>query len=105
MRPNVTVESRPTEAMVALRIFIQACPNKWSAVWLERIGSARPCTRGPCTGSAASRPAVQAAGCHLGGWRRELLELLGRYDVAVVRISAEKLDREFANEVKRNSPT
>jgi hypothetical protein len=39
----------------------------------------------------------------LGRW--ELLELIGRYDVPAVRISAEELDRELATEVKRNGTT
>ena len=34
--------------------------------------------------------------------RWELLELMGRYDVPAVRMSAEELDRELAIEVKRN---
>jgi hypothetical protein len=38
----------------------------------------------------------------LGVARWELLELMGRYDVPVVRMSAEELDRELATEVKRN---
>jgi len=38
----------------------------------------------------------------LGLARRELLELMGRYDVPAVRMGAEELDRELATEVKRN---
>ncbi len=34
--------------------------------------------------------------------RWELLELMGRYDVPAVRMTAEELDRELAVEVKRN---
>lgn len=34
--------------------------------------------------------------------RWELLELMGRYDVPAVRMTAEELDRELATEVKRN---
>lgn len=37
--------------------------------------------------------------------RWELLELMGRYDVPAVRMSADELDRELSTEVKRNSPT
>jgi hypothetical protein len=37
--------------------------------------------------------------------RWELLELMGRYDVSAVRMSAEELDRELATEVKRNGST
>jgi hypothetical protein len=37
--------------------------------------------------------------------RWELLELMGRYDVPAVRMSAEELDRELATEVKRNGST
>jgi hypothetical protein len=44
---------------------------------------------------------VQAPGI-LGVARWELLELMGRYDVAAVRMSTEALDRELASEVKRN---
>jgi len=38
----------------------------------------------------------------LGLAGRELLELMGRYDVPAVRMGAEELDRELATEVKRN---
>ncbi|MGH7780535.1 MAG: UPF0175 family protein [Candidatus Binataceae bacterium] len=38
----------------------------------------------------------------LGLARWELLELTGRYDVPVVRMSSEELDRELATEVKRS---
>jgi len=41
----------------------------------------------------------------LGLARGELLELIGRYDVPAVRITAEELDRELATEVKRNGAT
>jgi hypothetical protein len=34
--------------------------------------------------------------------RWELLQLMGRYDVPAVRMSAEELDRELATEIKRN---
>jgi hypothetical protein len=44
---------------------------------------------------------AQAAGI-LGVARWELLELMGRYDVAAIRMSTEELDRELATEVKRN---
>jgi uncharacterized protein UPF0175 len=37
--------------------------------------------------------------------RWELLELMGRYDVPAVRMSAEELDRELAAEVGRNGIT
>ena len=37
--------------------------------------------------------------------RWELLELMGRYDVPAVRMTAEELDRELATEVKRNGST
>jgi uncharacterized protein UPF0175 len=37
--------------------------------------------------------------------RWELLELMGRYDVPAVRMSAAELDRELATEVKRNGST
>ena len=37
--------------------------------------------------------------------RWELLELMGRYDVPAVRMSAAELDRELATEVKRNGNT
>jgi Uncharacterised protein family (UPF0175) len=37
--------------------------------------------------------------------RRELLDLMGRYDVPAVRMTAEELDRELATEVKRNGTT
>ena len=37
--------------------------------------------------------------------RWELLELMGRYDVPAVRMSAEELDHELATEVKRNGTT
>jgi hypothetical protein len=37
--------------------------------------------------------------------RWELLELMGRYDVPAVRMTAEELDRELATEVKRNGTT
>ena len=37
--------------------------------------------------------------------RWELLELMGRYDVPAVRMSAEEMDRELAAEVKRNGTT
>lgn len=43
---------------------------------------------------------AQAAGI-LGVARWELLELMGRYDVAAIRMSTEELDRELATEVKR----
>lgn len=41
----------------------------------------------------------------LGLTRWELLELMGRYDVPAVRMSAEELDRELATEVMRNGAT
>ncbi len=41
----------------------------------------------------------------LGVARWELLELMARYDVPAVRMSAEELDRELATEVKRNGAT
>jgi hypothetical protein len=41
----------------------------------------------------------------LGLARWELLELMGRYDVPAVRVSAKELDRELAIEVKRNGAT
>ena len=41
----------------------------------------------------------------LGLARWELLELMGRYDVPAVRMSADELDRELAAEVKRNGAT
>jgi hypothetical protein len=34
--------------------------------------------------------------------RWELLELMGRYDVPVIRMSVEELDRELATGVRRN---
>jgi hypothetical protein len=37
--------------------------------------------------------------------RWELLELMGRYDVPAVRMSAEELDRELATEVTSNGNT
>ena len=37
--------------------------------------------------------------------RWEILELMGRYDVPAVRITAKELDRELATEVKRNGST
>jgi hypothetical protein len=37
--------------------------------------------------------------------RWELLDLMGRYDVPAVRMSADELDRELATEVKRNGTT
>jgi hypothetical protein len=37
--------------------------------------------------------------------RWELLEMMGRYDVPAVRMSAAELDRELATEVKRNGST
>jgi hypothetical protein len=41
----------------------------------------------------------------LGLARWKLLELMGRYDVPAVRMSAEELDRELATEVKRSCAT
>jgi hypothetical protein len=38
----------------------------------------------------------------LGVARWELPELMGRYDLPAIRMSAEELDRELATEVKRN---
>lgn len=38
----------------------------------------------------------------LGVARWELLELMGRFDVPAVRMSADELDRELATKVKRN---
>ena len=38
-----------------------------------------------------------------GESRWELLELMGRYDGAAIRMSTEKLDRELATEVKRTA--
>ena len=37
--------------------------------------------------------------------RWELLDLMGRYDVPAVRMTAEEMDRELATEVKRNGAT
>ena len=37
--------------------------------------------------------------------RWELLDLMGRYDVPAVRMTAEEMDRELATEVKRNGTT
>jgi hypothetical protein len=37
--------------------------------------------------------------------RWELLELMGRYNVPAVRMSAQESDRELATEVKRNRTT
>lgn len=44
--------------------------------------------------------AQAAAILELARW--QLLELMGRYDVPAVRMSAEELDLELATEVKRN---
>jgi hypothetical protein len=41
----------------------------------------------------------------LGLTRWELLEVMGSYEVPAVRMSAEELDRELANEVKRDGTT
>ncbi len=38
----------------------------------------------------------------LGVARWELLELMGRFDVPAVRMSADELDRELATKLKRN---
>ncbi|HUY25804.1 MAG TPA: UPF0175 family protein [Candidatus Binataceae bacterium] len=45
------------------------------------------------------------AAATLGLARWELRELMGRYDVAAVRMSTAELDRELAAEVKRNGAT
>jgi hypothetical protein len=50
------------------------------------------------------RSEAQAAAI-LGLARWELLELMGRYYIPAVRMSAEELDRELATEVKRNGAT
>ena len=54
-------------------------------------------TLGARNGSVTPRQAVGSASCGLLGVARwELLELMGRYDVPAVRMSAEELDRELA---------
>jgi Uncharacterised protein family (UPF0175) len=47
--------------------------------------------------SEAQAAAILGVAC----W--ELLELMGRYDVPAVRMSAEERDRVLATEVKRNA--
>lgn len=44
--------------------------------------------------------AEAAAILKVGRW--ELVQLMGRYDVPAVRMSAEELDRELATEINRN---